>query len=194
MTTENETVYQILNRIQKELKVPKSRNVKNKGGKVMYTYRNADDILEEVKSKLGNAYLLLSDDVEEKGGSNYLVATATLGLNKECISVKGYAKEGPKSGVMSDAQNTGSTASFARKYALNGLFALDDTEDMELRDPEKVNTLVEEITDIAKQKCKNLDSNGKVRWMNDNLGVYSYNLLSGLKTTELEKILEDLKK
>lgn len=114
--------------IQSELKAPK--NQFNKFGN--YKYRNAEDILESAKPllKQENCILLLSDEVVEVGGRIYVKATATI-TNSEgiSISVSAFAREANDQKGMNDAQITGSSSSYARKYALNGLFCIDDTKD-----------------------------------------------------------------
>ena len=116
-----------LTEIQKELKAPK--NQYNSFGK--YNYRNCEDILEAVKPLLGDDVLTLSDEVVNIGLSNYVKATATFmsidGVGE--VSVSAYAREALQQKGMNDAQITGSSSSYARKYALNGLFLIDDTKD-----------------------------------------------------------------
>lgn len=116
---------QILNKIQKELKAPK--NQFNSFGK--YNYRNCEDILEAVKPLLGDATLTISDEVVNIGSHNYVKATATLKNGDETESTTAYAREALEQKGMNDSQLTGSTSSYARKYALNGLFCIDDTKD-----------------------------------------------------------------
>ena len=118
----------ILNTIQQKLKVPKQANKS-----VAYKSRSAEDIVEMVKPLLGEAILNLSDEVVMIGERYYVKATATIKLGKEFETATAYAREEtPK--FMSLAQGTGSTSSFARKYALNGLFAIDDTQDDDTRE------------------------------------------------------------
>lgn len=114
-----------LNKIQKELKAPKGQF--NSFGK--YSYRNCEDILEALKPLLGDATVTLSDEMVEVGGRVYVKATATFSLDKESVSVTAFAREASEQKGMNDSQITGSTSSYARKYALNGLFCIDDTKD-----------------------------------------------------------------
>jgi hypothetical protein len=115
-------------KIQAELKAPKGQF--NAFGK--YKYRNAEDIIEAVKpilNKYGTA-LVISDEVLEVGDRIYIKATATLlDGTDDSISVSGWAREEEVKKGMDAAQITGSASSYARKYALNGLFAIDDTKD-----------------------------------------------------------------
>lgn len=122
-------IHEKLKNIQKELKAPKSQY--NSFGK--YNYRNCEDILEAVKPLLNKyeASLTLSDEILEIGGKNYIRATATLYdcVGEESICVSAYARESTDKKGMDDSQMTGATSSYARKYALNGLFCIDDTKD-----------------------------------------------------------------
>jgi len=117
--------------IQTELKAPK--NLYNSFGK--YHYRNAEGIQEALKpleSKY-NVTVTLSDEIVEVGGRVYVKATATITdvAIGESVSVSAYAREAADKKDMDDAQVTGATSSYARKYALNGLFLLDDTKDVD---------------------------------------------------------------
>jgi len=114
-----------LSRIQGELKAPK--NQLNKFGN--YKYRSCEDILEAVKKIKGDCSVCCSDRIEAMGDRYYVVCTASLRLGGECISVEGWAREAQTKKGMDDSQITGATSSYARKYALNGLFAIDDTKD-----------------------------------------------------------------
>lgn len=114
--------------IQKELKAPKSQY--NNFGK--YAYRSAEDILEAVKPicHKNNCTLTLSDEVKElNNGWVYITAIATLSDAESSVSVQAHARESETRKGMDASQITGSSSSYARKYALNGLFAIDDTKD-----------------------------------------------------------------
>ncbi|MBU3186548.1 ERF family protein [Clostridium estertheticum] len=116
--------------IQSQLKAHKSQ--RNTFGK--YNYRSQEDILEAVKPLLASvkAILTLSDTIEHIGDSRFYVkATATLtdAEKGEKIEVTAYAREDETQKGMASAQVTGSVSSYARKYALNGLFCIDDTKD-----------------------------------------------------------------
>lgn len=117
--------------IQSELKAPKGQY--NSFGK--YKYRSCEDILEAVKPlcvKYG-VILTLSDEIVQVGERYYIRATAK--LQKEgCtdISVTAYAREALDKKGMDDSQITGTASSYARKYALNGLFCIDDTKDADI--------------------------------------------------------------
>lgn len=135
-TKETKTAWDIslgekLMRIQTELKAPK--NLYNSFGK--YKYRNAEGIQEALKPLL-KAYgvsVTISDEVLAIGDRVYVKAIATISdcTTKESISAVAYAREAESKKGMDDAQVTGATSSYARKYALNGLFLLDDTKDVD---------------------------------------------------------------
>lgn len=116
-----------LMRIQSKLKAPKGQ--RNSFGN--YNYRSCEDILEAVKPLLAeeDCTLTLSDEVKLIGDRYYIEATATLRSGNEGIQVSAYAREEQAKKGMDSAQVTGATSSYARKYALNGLFCIDDTKD-----------------------------------------------------------------
>lgn len=112
--------------IQKRLKVGKS-NENTFGG---YKYRNCSDILEAVKPLLPDGFsITLSDDMVMLGDRYYVKAIATLSNGQESHTVTAFARESFSKKGMDDSQITGAASSYARKYALNGLFAIDDTKD-----------------------------------------------------------------
>jgi len=114
-----------LSQVQKTLKAPKSQF----NAFAKYKYRSCEDILEALKPILEDATVTLSDEMVEVGGRVYVKATATFSLDKESVSVTAFAREAQDQKGMNDSQITGSTSSYARKYALNGLFCIDDTKD-----------------------------------------------------------------
>lgn len=123
-------IHSELSRIQKELKAPKGQwNDFSK-----YNYRSCEDILEAVKPLLGDCTLILSDDIHIAGDRVYIKATATLSLNGDSRQASSFAREPLTKKGMDDSQITGSASSYARKYALNGLFAIDDEKDADSRD------------------------------------------------------------
>lgn len=123
----------ILKNIQQNLNCPK--NLYNKFGN--YNYRSAETILESVKPLLGDSILTISDEVVMVGDRIYVKSTAKLIDGDKEYIVSAYAREAEEQKGMSPAQITGSTSSYARKYALNGLFAIDDTKDDDTKDNTK---------------------------------------------------------
>ncbi|HBH0438140.1 TPA: ERF family protein [Clostridioides difficile] len=126
---ETNNVYIKLVNIQSTLKAPKSQF--NSFGK--YNYRSCEDILEGLKPilKEEKALVILDDNIVQIGNRFYVEATATLidAETGEKISTKALAREDETKKGMDLAQVTGSVSSYARKYALNGLFCIDDTKD-----------------------------------------------------------------
>lgn len=113
--------------IQSELKAPKGQY--NSFGK--YSYRSCEDILESVKPLLAKHGLVLTiqDSIELIGDRYYVKAIAMITDGNENISAMAYARESDNKKGMDESQITGATSSYARKYALNGLFCIDDTKD-----------------------------------------------------------------
>jgi len=143
----------LLNTIQKALKVPK--NELNKFGN--YKYRSCEDILEAVKPLLGESVLTLTDEVVILGDRFYVKATATLLGAEETYSVTAYAREAQEQKGMAEAQVTGSASSYARKYALNGLFLIDDTKDPDTQDNTPVKPKTAPKTTPKVQEAKPFD-------------------------------------
>ncbi len=120
----------LLTKIQQELKAPKSQY--NSFGK--YKYRNLEDILTAVKPLLGTARLLITDEIVQVGDRIYVKATVKLTEENESVEATAYAREALTQKGMNDAQITGSTSSYARKYAISGLFLIDDNKDPDTQD------------------------------------------------------------
>ena len=135
--------------IQNELKVPKGNY--NSFGK--YKYRSAEQILESVKPLLKKyeSILLLSDEITQIGTKIFLKATAKFIHGTESIEVYGYAETSEHKG-MSSEQSTGTASSYARKYALNGLFLIDETEADPDAGGEQVKTIKQAV--ITKKDLK----------------------------------------
>lgn len=162
-----------LTQIQVKLKAPK--NLRNTFGN--YNYRNCESILEAVKPYLDEykACLTIEDDIQIVGDRFYVKAIATLFDNEsdDTISNCAYARESLDKKGMDSSQVTGATSSYARKYALNGLFLLDDTADAETNEyktesdnrakkqaKEKSKEIMKDLTTpktIAKEDASNLE-------------------------------------
>lgn len=121
------TLYEKISDIQLRLKAPKSQY--NSFGK--YNYRNCEDILEAVKPLLNEhkLYINIYDTVEYIGNRYYIKATVTVSDGESTITSQAYAREEESKKGMDGSQVTGASSSYARKYALNGMFAIDDTKD-----------------------------------------------------------------
>ncbi len=122
---------------QNELKAPK--NQYNSFGK--YNYRSCEDILETAKPicKKHDLVLTLSDDIINVGDRYYVKATATLfdAKSESCLTSTASAREADSKKGMDESQVTGTASSYARKYALNGLFNIDDTKDADTDEHKK---------------------------------------------------------
>lgn len=122
------TIHQKLAKIQKDLKAPKGQyNTFSK-----FSYRSCEDILEALKPLLGNFCLTLTDDLVQVGDRYYIKATVKISDGAESIENTAFAREALEKKGMGASQITGAASSYARKYALNGLFAIDDTKDADV--------------------------------------------------------------
>ena len=140
-----------LSLIQTKLKVGKGH--RNDFGK--YNYRNLADIFEGLKPLLDETgcYVTVSDEIVCVNDFNYIKATATFSDGNDTITTEGWARESVQKKGMDDSQITGATSSYARKYALNGLFAIDDTEDADSMDNREHKTVVNSPS-LSKQPNK----------------------------------------
>ncbi len=146
--------------IQSELKAPK--NQLNKFGG--YNYRSAEDILEALKPLLlkYECQLTIHDEIEMMGDRIYIKAVAIFEKDDKAVHTTAYAREEATKKGMDGAQITGSASSYARKYALNGLFLIDDTKDPDSTNKHgKGSPVVEEAKPLTKgaiiaklEKCK----------------------------------------
>lgn len=136
-----------LAKIQKELNAPKNQR-NNFGG---YNYRSAEDILEAVKPLLDGAILTLQDDVLMIGDRYYIKATATFTDGTFTQTTTAFAREPETKKGMDESQITGTASSYARKYALNGLFCIDDNKDADTNEHKKEldNTPKSSVEDIV---------------------------------------------
>lgn len=116
---------QKLSDIQKKLNAPKNQFNKFGG----YKYRSCEDILMAVKPLLGELAITINDEIILVSDRIYVKSTATITDGTESISASAFAREAADKKGMDAAQVTGSTSSYARKYALNGLLLIDDNKD-----------------------------------------------------------------
>lgn len=131
------SIYEALRFVQLELKAPKGQ--RNSFGN--YDYRSAEDILEAVKPVLAanGLTLVITDAIELIGERYYVKATAVVtNENGDYVDAVAYAREAEDKKGMDSAQVTGATSSYARKYALNGLFAIDDSKDADTDEHKQV--------------------------------------------------------
>ncbi len=131
--------------IQQTLKAPK--NQFNNFGK--YKYRSCEDILEGLKLVLGGLVVTVEDDVQMIGDRIYIKSTATLTDGENSITNSAFARESLTKKGMDDSQITGTASSYARKYALNGLFLIDDTKDADSMDNSKKEPTKDDLAWVA---------------------------------------------
>ena len=154
--------------IQSELKAPKSQFNKFGG----YKYRKAEDILEAVKPLLNKqkCTLTITDDIVMVGNRIYVKATATIKNEKgEFETTTGWAREEETKKGMDGSQITGASSSYARKYALNGLFAIDDNADSDTTNDGQQQTQQQSQTQAQQTASNQFNPND----LNEGLGYLS---------------------
>lgn len=205
-------------KIQEELKAPKGQ--RNSFGN--YNYRSAEDILEAVKPLLAREWLLLTlkDEIIVEGATSwatqahltkdskgadvlllygwpryYIKATATIGDWEKSVSVSWFAREEESKKGMDGSQITGASSSYARKYALNGLFLIDDTKDSDFTNThwkeakKELEKMTKEKFEAAKDHFKTL---GKIEWGSLLLKTKQQYELTKAQEDELVKIVQSL--
>lgn len=188
---ENHGIYEKLSAIQQELKAPKGQY--NSFGK--YKYRSCEDILEAVKpicAKHKTALVLL-DDIREVSGRFYVVAQAQLHdcESDNAVTATAFAREPDEKKGMDDSQITGTASSYARKYALNGLFCIDDTKDADTDEykQQKKKPSKEEMDAFNKQYKREVEKNTC-----KDCGMPIYPVTHGGKTYSVAEIAENARK
>ncbi len=182
MAQTKQTIQQELNRIQRELKAPKSQENKF----AHFNYRSAEDIVEAYKKVADKTTLRITDTPILIGARYYIKAEVILCLGKECLSVDAYAREPLDKKGMDEAQITGATSSYARKYALNGLFCIDDTKDADSQNNKATNPSPEELK--AKQIAVITE---ELKTMTDINGLQEYYKANAGKGVEVAKLITD---
>ena len=182
--------------IQSELKAPKGQF--NNFGK--YKYRSCEDVLEALKPLLkeNECFLSMSDEIVLIGNRYYIKATATITNNSgTSLSVSAFAREEESKKGMDASQLTGATSSYARKYALNGLFAIDDNKDAdatnkgdekkeEKRNGEDLKDKLESLK-VKIDNCKYADEVLSIWNENEDLkGVAAFAAMIKVRGTELK--------
>lgn len=162
--------------IQHSLKAPKGQ--RNDFGK--FNYRSCEDILEALKPLLheNNCYLTLSDEILSIGNRFYVQATATLTNSQGTqITTRALAREEDQKKGMDGSQVTGAASSYARKYALNGLFCIDDTKDADTNEHRKQQETaptqtIDDALALALDDVKRATTRAEVRQINANWAAY----------------------
>lgn len=189
MEKNNMNIYEKLMNIQNELKAPK--NLVNKFGG--FNYRSCEDILEALKPLLKKyrCTLKISDEIVNIGNKNYVQSTARLiDLDSEnSVDNVAYAREAEEKKGMSEEMLTGSCSSYCRKYCLNGLFLIDDTEDPDSGNVEEQQSdhlkLMQEFNDLADETGLNREA------LYEKLGVKSNGEIPSKK---LQELIDSMKK
>lgn len=188
--------------VQTQLSCPKNRF--NKFGD--FHYRSCEDILIAAKPllKAHGLILTIQDDIKDTDGGIYIEAMATLYdvYSRDCFSVKAYAQKIREHKKMNEAQLTGATSSYARKYALNGLFCIDDAQDPDAFSNEKENSYSfrqvannETKSGILKKlmaKATTLDEQNQVSILIDEM--FNKNTFAELTLPEARQLLAEVQK
>lgn len=195
MGEEKSNIHKKLINIQSELKVPKGQF--NKFGN--YKFRNCEDILEAVKPlcKKNNAVVIVNDEIQQIGERFYVKATVTfIDIESgENIQNTAYAREENEKKGMDGSQLTGTASSYARKYALNGLFCIDDTKDAdtttveEHEEQEKV--ISEKLANGLNKAIENSNMSQKV--IDLILNGYGYTNIAEIKSKDYMKIVNEFR-
>lgn len=190
----------ILN-VQKGLVAPK--NIWNKYGR--FYYRSMESILEALKplNDKNGLLLTITDEIELIGDRYYIKAVASVTDGKDTLTVSAYAREAENKKGMDSSQVTGATSSYARKYALNGLYLIDDTQDtdseayQEQQDNNNQSASQTEVGNLKKEMTafSNLmqehDKNVSVNQVQNKLGIKDVTQLS---SDDIKKSIDQLKK
>lgn len=192
-------LYEKLINIQSKLKAPKGQY--NSFGK--YSYRSCEDIFEAVKPYLAKEQisLILSDELVLIGERYYVKATATLTDGEETITNVAYAREEDTKKGMDGSQITGASSSYARKYALNGLFLIDD-----VKDSDTTNT-GSNTTSNTKTQTTKVEGSQRIALLNEineleleldiphekTLEIYKVSSINQLTDSQLQKCVSQMK-
>lgn len=196
------TIYEKLLSIQNELKVPK--NQRNNFGN--YNFRSCEDILEEVKPicKKNNVVIIVSDEIKQIGERYYVEATASLIdiETSEKIVNKASAREEDSKKGMDASQVTGASSSYARKYALNGLLAIDDNKDADTdefakqqnKGTDKKESKKEAVRTISVPQQKRLFAlaNNRNDVVKNVITRYKYDKTDQIKVTDYDQICTEI--
>ena len=188
-------IYEKLSEIQHELKAPKGQY--NSFGK--YKYRSCEDILEAVKPICykNKTTLVLSDDVVMSEDRFYIKATATLydHESENQVSNSAYARESYEKKGMDESQITGTASSYARKYALNGLFNIDDTKDADTDEYTEQTQGDKKISNTHAQALEKAIKNNNISTdkVNEVLAKFGYKSIMEITTADYMKVCNEFK-
>ena len=197
-------VYKKLLEVQAELKAPKSK--KNNFGN--YMYRSCEDILEALKPVLSEhgATVFISDKpVVKENLWSYIEATATFVdiESGDSVSVAAYAREAEQKKGMDPSQSTGTASSYARKYALNGLFLIDDSVDVDSDEYQKITGAKQkafskdDVTALRLDLVKvatatNKDVNSLEAWVAQQIGLNSFDSINQSSYAKANALVKQL--
>lgn len=183
--------------VQKALKVPK--NQYNSFGK--YNYRSAEDILEAVKPLCADNDILLtiSDDTAVSGEWHYIKSTVTVRDARDItasFSTTGQARESATKKGMDDSQITGTASSYARKYALNGMFLIDDTKDADTDEYKKVEEKTKQSGPTRAQKIAGIKGQLEKMGIHEAyvLKLYGHKSLEEFPDNALDNVMNNFSK
>ena len=194
------SIHEKLMDIQQRLKVPKDKV--NEYSKSKFLYRNLEGIEEAVKPFLKEHKLSLtfSDEMMGVGNRTYLKATASLSDGEKIIEVSAFAQHAEQKTGMDEAQLTGACSSYARKYAVGGLFLIDETKDLDEMDNSKQTkkskwqpSTSRSISDDQRMMIENLLRKKGIEGK-DTISEYMFDNFGALPTNELEayEVINDL--
>lgn len=171
-----------LTELQNELKAPKSKY--NDYGK--FNYRSCEDILEAVKPLLlkYNLTQIITDRVEVIGDRYYFVSTVRLSDGENFMTVEGWAREPENKKGMDESQISGTASSYARKYALNGMYAIDDTKDADTNE-------YHDIQDKSEKKYATVDEKKTFQTICELNNVNAMQVLKKIGWEEGEKLTKE---
>lgn len=186
-----------VSKLIQDIKAPKGQF--NAFGK--YKYRSCEDILEAVKPHLNGLVLTVSDDVVLIGDRFYIKSTASITDGENIISTVAFAREDFNKKGMDMSQVTGSTSSYSRKYALNGLLCIDDSKDADTqdnikikkRDYKKEKAMRDKIQTMIHGFTKELEPSETPQWIKDNLEIENFGVLNNMDENQLLVIGNKLK-
>jgi len=184
-------INKVLSEIQFNLKAPK--NQRNSFGN--YNYRSCEDIVEAVKPHLNkhNAILTLSDEIIVVHDRVYVKSTATISIDEESITTCAFAREPEDKKGQDSAQITGATSSYARKYALNGLLAIDDTKDADVTNTHGKDEVKKTLISQEQRKQINEDGGKNKEIILPVLKKFGYSSTADVETKDFDKIIKALK-
>ena len=184
------SLHEKLLEVQSKLKAPKS-NYNDFGN---YSYRSCEDIVEAAKPLLEESGLLMTitDELTKIGDRYYIKATVEVTDGESTISVNGYAREAEKKKGMDVSQITGAASSYARKYALNGMFAIDDNKDADATNKHGKGKNNNSSKKKKNNKSGNSGKNGNKATEKQIKAIFAIANSKGFEGEDMKKYLQDM--